>query len=332
MDRIRFSVIVPVYNAEKTLPRCVDSILLPDRHDLEIILVDDGSADGSAELCRDYAARCAQVVFLKKPNGGVSSARNMGLDNARGERIMFADSDDCYLPGWLDKIEQTVMETNADLIEYSWIVKSADAERVVQTPNVDIISETERAASLAAEIRGMRLNAPVAKVFRKSIIDAYHLRFPEDLAIGEDLVFVFSFALYAERVSIRSDVLYCAYAENADSLSRKRRDGLLDKLLLADEKMMVRLNMHEMSPESRLIYHNALTWSYYRKAYTASKELLKYDDPAAQRMKKIKTICRQFDASRSRNCDWKTKIMSAPVRWKMAHAIDFMVRRQAAKR
>lgn len=332
MDRIRFSVIVPVYNAEKTLKRCVDSILLPDRRDVEIILVDDGSVDGSAEICRDYAGRCEQVVFLQKPNGGVSSARNLGLDHARGERILFADSDDRYLPGWLDKIEQTVRETDADLIEYSWIVRSADEERIVQAPNADGISEAERAASLAAEIRGMRLNAPVAKAFRRSIIDANRLRFPEDLAIGEDLVFVFSFALYAERVSIRSDVLYCAYAENADSLSRKRRDGLLDKLLLADEKMTVLLNMHEMSRESRLVYHNALTWSYYRKAYTASKELLKYDEPAVQRMKKIKTICRRFDASRIRDCDWKTKIMSAPVRWKMAHMIDLMVRRQAAKR
>lgn len=332
MDRIRFSVIVPVFNAEKTLTRCVDSIMLPDRHDLEIILVDDGSDDSSAEICRDYAGRFEQIVFLQKPNGGVSSARNMGLEYAHGARILFSDSDDCYLPGWIEKLDQTVQTTDADMIEFAWSIKSSGLETIVQCPTVDCDTEAECANAIASEIRGMRLNAPIAKVFRKSIIDSHHLRFPEDLAIGEDLVFVFSFALFAERVSIRSDCIYCAYVENSDSLSRKRRAGLLDKLLLADEKMISLLNTHEMSQESRRIYNNALTWSYYRKAYTASKELLKYNESAAQRIKKIKTICKRFDASRSRGCDWKTKVMSTPVRWRMAHAVDLMVRQQAAKR
>lgn len=79
------SVIVPVYNVEKYLRRCVDSILSQSFTDFELILVNDGSTDSSADICRSYAARDSRVRVLTKPNGGVSSARNLGLDNASGQ-------------------------------------------------------------------------------------------------------------------------------------------------------------------------------------------------------------------------------------------------------
>ena len=96
----RFSVIIPVYNAGKTLQHCVDSLLLQKCEDVEIILVNDGSQDGSAAICRSYAARYSAVRYLEKSNGGVSSARNAGLDAAQGRYVLFVDSDD-YVPGSL---------------------------------------------------------------------------------------------------------------------------------------------------------------------------------------------------------------------------------------
>lgn len=89
-----YSVVIPVYNAEKTLRRCVDSLLRQDCSEVELILVNDGSKDGSLEICREYARQYDCVRVIDKPNGGVSTARNAGLDAAQGIYVLFVDSDD----------------------------------------------------------------------------------------------------------------------------------------------------------------------------------------------------------------------------------------------
>lgn len=331
MSEILFSVVVPAYNAEKTLRRCIDSVLLPESEGVEIVLVDDGSKDRSAEICREYASIHAQVRFFQKPNGGVSTARNLGLAHAQGKYVLFLDSDDCYLDGWLTHVQQALQETNADLIAFSWIVKESEAERECRCPAFSSRGDSDKATALAGEIKGMRLNAPVAKLFRREIIAEHGLQFPEDLAIGEDLIFVFSYAMHAERFTTDPTILYCAYTDNGESLSRKRREGLLEKLLLADDKMQKVLEAGNMTEECRAIYRDALAWSYYRKAYTASKELLKYDLTAQERVKQIREICGKFDGSRIQGCRSKTRLVSLPVRWRMAGVIDLMVQYKARK-
>ena len=98
----KISVIIPVYNAEKYLRRCVDSILAQIFTDFELLLIDDGSKDKSGVICDEYAKKDNRVKVFHKENGGVSSARNLGLDNARGEWIGFIDSDDMVKPEYLD--------------------------------------------------------------------------------------------------------------------------------------------------------------------------------------------------------------------------------------
>lgn len=88
------SIIVPVYNAEQYLPRCIDSILAQTFTDFELLLIDDGSTDSSGKICVEYAGKDFRIRVFHKENGGVSSARNVGLDKARGEWVCFADSDD----------------------------------------------------------------------------------------------------------------------------------------------------------------------------------------------------------------------------------------------
>ena len=90
---IKISVIVPVYNVEKYLPRCIDSILNQTFTDFELILVDDGSTDNSGQICDTYAEKDSRVKVVHKKNGGVSKARNVGLDNVLGKYITFCDSD-----------------------------------------------------------------------------------------------------------------------------------------------------------------------------------------------------------------------------------------------
>lgn len=104
MNQPKISVIVPVYNAEKWLRRCVDSILAQTYTDFELLLVDDGSTDGSGAICDEYATLDARIRPFHKPNGGVSSARNLGLDNARGEWICFVDSDNWMAKNSLESL------------------------------------------------------------------------------------------------------------------------------------------------------------------------------------------------------------------------------------
>ena len=98
------SVIVPVYQAEKLLPQCVDSVLAQTFSDWELLLIDDGSRDGSPALCDGYAARDPRVRVFHKPNGGVSTARNLGLEHAAGQCIAFLDADDAFEPAALETL------------------------------------------------------------------------------------------------------------------------------------------------------------------------------------------------------------------------------------
>ena len=98
------SIIVPVYNSEQTLHRCIDSILVQTYRNFELLLINDGSKDRSGEICDEYARKDSRIKVFHKENGGVSSARNVGLDNARGEWITFSDSDDAVTVEWLNNM------------------------------------------------------------------------------------------------------------------------------------------------------------------------------------------------------------------------------------
>ena len=100
------SVIIPIYNSEKYLRRCIDSVLNQMFGDYEILLIDDGSTDCSSEICEKYSEKSSKIKVIHKPNGGVSSACNLGIDNSRGKYLMFCDSDDYVEPEWIETLHQ----------------------------------------------------------------------------------------------------------------------------------------------------------------------------------------------------------------------------------
>ena len=104
------SIIVPVYNVEKYIRRCIDSLITQTFKSIEILLIDDGSKDNSGAICDEYALKDDRVKAFHKKNGGVSSARNIGLDNATGTYIMFCDSDDYVDPTWCEKLYNSIIK------------------------------------------------------------------------------------------------------------------------------------------------------------------------------------------------------------------------------
>ena len=119
MPDIKISIIVPVYNSEKYLPETAQSILKQSFSDFELILVDDGSKDGSGKICDQLAAKDTRIKVIHKTNGGICSARNAGLKEAAGEYIAFCDNDDIYLPGLLEDNYALAKKYDADVVRYS---------------------------------------------------------------------------------------------------------------------------------------------------------------------------------------------------------------------
>ncbi len=179
------SIIIPVYNAEKTLKECIDSILLQYYRNFELILVDDGSKDASSQLCDEYAGKDSRVIVLHKENGGVSSARNAGLNIAKGEWITFIDSDDYITDGYFDGVE----DATEDVLfkKYQWLRKDGlfagtDIKEKETSPLTEFLSKY---------ITDSIVRGPVFKFYRKDVLGS--LRFFPDMKIGEDAQFVFRY-------------------------------------------------------------------------------------------------------------------------------------------
>jgi len=216
MDKNRLSIIVPVYNAEDYLDRCIVSILEQDFASYEVILVDDGSTDSSPLICDRYSATDPRFRTIHKKNGGVSSARNAGLDLAKGEYVMFVDSDDALLPDALDVLFEGLSGEDIAVGGYTVYIEDTPGREVLPRRNRSY-REEDMNKFYADNIRKNceMLDAPWSKVFRRKAIG--ELRFCEDLSYAEDKLFVFTFLAGCSSAYACAFPLY-AYHVRAGSL------------------------------------------------------------------------------------------------------------------
>ena len=198
----KISIIVPIYNAEKTLHKCVDSILNQSYKDWELLLINDGSTDNSALICDEYAQQDKRIKVFHKPNRGVSSARNVGLDNAVGEWITFIDSDDWVENNYLENLYQN----DENDIVASYFIGEGWKEWV-SVPCKDYVYNEKQMKDF---LTGCLLDFifPFGKLFRYSIIMHYKLRFDESISYGEDTLFIYQFLQYVKSVRTSSEATY----------------------------------------------------------------------------------------------------------------------------
>ena len=219
------SVIVPVYQAEKLLPQCVDSVLAQTFSDWELLLIDDGSRDGSPALCDGYAARDPRVRVFHKPNGGVSTARNLGLEHAAGQCIAFLDADDAFEPAALETLWYLREKAGADSAGCAHFNLSPSGEQHVELLLPAGIYE---AAGIREKIlwplTGDRLRPPLFNGFIwRFLFDAAILR---DNAITfegaylEDELFLMEYFSNAQRLAVTDKPLY-RYLENPASATHR---------------------------------------------------------------------------------------------------------------
>lgn len=212
----KISVIVPVYNVEKYLHRCIDSILTQTFTDFEVLLIDDGSKDSSGDICDEYAKKDSRVKVIHKVNGGVSSARNVGLNNAKGEWITFIDADDYIASDFFSVIDNN----DCDFIigqsqHFNSSGKYWYSERL--SPQ-KVLSEEKKRGFLEHNLLWHIMRTPWGKFFKRDLIAS--IRFDEGMKVGEDTVFVHDYLLHCTNIAVVDSTTYY-YFDSDDHVNVK---------------------------------------------------------------------------------------------------------------
>ena len=245
----KISVIVPVYNAEKYLHRCIDSILSQTFTDFELLLIDDGSKDGSGAICDEYAEKDNRVRVFHKENGGVSSARNLGLDNACGEWIAFVDSDD-----W---VEKQFLLSMFECSVHDFVFLNMD-----DTLSSNALCEQNGmiGKSLIQMIYKNYFFTIWGKLFTKKIIDDHRLRFDVSFFSGEDVIFILEYILYISSICMINGTYY-NYINRG--LSQKKVSYVYFKSIISkmnsiwtslENKYNINIDLHKLQTIEYYIY------------------------------------------------------------------------------
>lgn len=220
-----FSIIVPVYNVEKYLRQCVDSILFQTYSDFELILVDDGSLDTCLSICDDYAEKDSRVKVIHKKNGGSTSARKIGINNAEGDYVLFVDSDDFIEESTLQLLHQTLEINKCDVIcfGHKTFPDSAKSHGLILYRDGAYSKEQmekEIFPTLITGETGRRFPPSIwGKAFRRDLVMPILTALPNNIIIGEDSCVVYPSLYGAESIYILHEQLYYYRVENA-SLTR----------------------------------------------------------------------------------------------------------------
>ena len=222
------SIVIPVYNTRAYLARCLESVTGQSYRNLQIILVDDGSTDGSGDLCRVWAEGDSRIEYIQIPNSGQGRATNRGMDMARGSYIFFFDSDDYVEPAIVETCVRTAQKDHSDAVAYGrWDVrpdgrKTGIPLRVSQTCSRGEIITTRLLPDLLTYRLGLGMGT-CGRMYRLDLLRKLELRFESRTCGGsEDVLFALKFLAAASAVSVLPQRLYC-YCRRGDSVSAAYR-------------------------------------------------------------------------------------------------------------
>lgn len=241
MGTIEFSIIVPIYKVEKYINKCIESVRSQSFSEFELILVEDGSPDSCGQICDDYAELDSRVRVIHKVNGGLSSARNAGLEIANGRYIIFLDSDDYWDDvNALENINKRLLETKADVLLFPAKRFYEDKNQFTYITNMDIDRNQIISNDVNIALKYMITNnvykaAAWNKVIKKTIIDMYCMRFKEGY-LSEDLDWCGDLLLYAKRFDFYESPFYVYRQQREGSITTGKSEKLIaDKLFMCKE-------------------------------------------------------------------------------------------------
>lgn len=271
----KISVIIPVYNVEKYLNRCIDSVLSQTFRDLELILVDDGSPDRCGEICDNYAAKDNRIKVIHKQNAGVSAARNTGIAVACGEYIMFVDSDDYIDSQMLEELLQKA-DADVDMVVSSIRMVCKDKVYDFKMQNRQYSPKDIMEDYCLEKFPKICLCGPCCKLYKKSVLDANAIRFNEKMSLGEDTDFNLQYISVIKNIITTDKIYYFYMRDNEDSLFTKFRSNYYSDIRSVYVKtcdLIDELECSDVAKENIIKnYANGLLSNVIKSVITAGKK------------------------------------------------------------
>lgn len=230
------SIIIPVYQVEAYLPQCLDSVLGQTYSDIQVILVDDGSPDSCGRICDEYAQKDSRVLALHKENGGVSSARNFGLEYVEGAYVTFCDSDDWYAPDWIEALVNGIQQDQADVAVGNYVCVREDGSSellITHESGVDDISHSQEKVEYVFEklLTAKHGWEVWTRLYSMEAIRREKIRFCETCGnYAEDFGFSFLYTLFANRVVSIENAGYRYRIRGESMMQTSSNDPKLDSL------------------------------------------------------------------------------------------------------
>ena len=291
------SVIVPVYNVEKYLLRCVESIQNQTYKNLEIILVDDESPDKCPEICDKLAVQDARIKVIHKKNGGLGLARNSGLEEVTGEYVTFIDSDDWISKEHIEKLHTELTKQKADAVIGSHTSVDADGKETLHRISLaeGLFEENEILNDIVLPLIGADIDYPndvqvnascCMNLYKTDIIRKHDLKFiSEKYAVAEDLYFNIDFFLSSTRISAVNEVGYYYY-ENENSISRKYDPKRFERTINYYNTLYKQVSAHGL--QDKIAYR--IDRSYLMKIRVAIRHIILSDLKRKEKKHEIKNI------------------------------------------
>lgn len=222
----KVSVIVPVYNSEKYISKCIESILNQTYRDFELLIINDGSIDSSEKIIETYMIKDNRIKYFKQKNAGPSSARNIGIENSKGEFILFIDSDDTIDEGYIEKLLTAMVNNNMDIVCCGYIDYSIYGIFKLNDfwMKKNILSKEEFTECICKGVGGTLWG----KIFSRKIIMDNSIRMNPKIYMREDLLFVLEYSKYCEKIYIIPEYLYKYNRMNDASISKNNDIAYLD--------------------------------------------------------------------------------------------------------
>lgn len=254
LTKVKVSIIVPVFNVEKYLSRCMDSLMYQTLRDIEIILVDDGSPDSSPKMCDNFAIIDSRIKVIHKKNGGLGFARNSGLEIATGEFVAFVDSDDYVDLNMYETLYNQAKKYNLDTLfcGFNNVDKKNNVHRVSEVDSLKIFDSQQKIENFLLDMIGTEPNHPVDRKYQMSVWHAIYSRnsivnnsiqfCSEKEFISEDIIFHIDYLQKVNKIGIIPNPMYF-YCENIDStsLTKTFREDRFEKYVILYKEICSRL-------------------------------------------------------------------------------------------
>lgn len=249
---MKFSIIVPVYNVEKYLPRCLDSVLDQEFDDYEIIAVDDESPDNSIDILNEYQKKTEKLKIIRQKNKGLGGARNTGIKEAAGEYLIFLDSDDYISPKMLSSLNEYLKKEDLDILAF-------DCERVTESgqtiEKVSVKDYQDQYTSLNAKQYLLFEPTSCVKTYRRTLYTEHRIEFPEKLWY-EDLATTLKLSAYATKIGYLKEVFYY-YVQQPNSITHSTNTERMMEIITAYDSVIQFYKQNDKFEE----FYTELEWN-----------------------------------------------------------------------